>query len=107
MGRLIEVRRVADLPSELFVQVGDLLLFHATGGRVQSGPGLTNLGSFIAGTLTGDGQVVSAVGAPDATLFHATELGRVTIELFTGDPWRDPRQTLVAVEVRPAVSGTP
>jgi hypothetical protein len=107
MGRLIEVRRAVDLPAELVVQVGDLLLFRTTGGRVQSGTGVTNLGSFIASSLTGDGQVVSAVGAPDATLFRATEPGRATIDLFTGDPWHDPRQTTVAVEVRPAASGAP
>ena len=53
MGRLIEVRRVVDLPAELVVRVGDLLLFRATGGRVQSGAGVTNLGSFVAGALTG------------------------------------------------------
>jgi hypothetical protein len=104
MGRLIEVRRVVALPAELVVQVGDLLLFRATGGRVQSGAGVTNLGSFVAGTLTNDGQVLSAMGAPDATLFHASEPGRVLIELFTGDPWREPRRTIVAVEVRAAAS---
>ena len=107
MGRLIEVRRVVDLPAELVVQVGDLLLFRATGGRVQSGAGVTHLGSFVAGALTGDGEVVSAMGAPDATLFHALEPGRALIDLFTGDPWRDPRRTTVVVDVQPAVrSGT-
>jgi hypothetical protein len=104
---LIEVRRVVDLPAELVVQVGDLLLFRATGARVQSGAGLTNLGSFVAGSLTGDGQVLSAAGAPDATLFHASEPGRVLIELFTGDPWREPRRTTVTVEVRNAASAVP
>jgi hypothetical protein len=54
----------------------------------------------MAGSLTGDGQVLSAAGAPDATLFHASEQGRVLIELFTGDPWREPHRTTVAVEVR-------
>jgi hypothetical protein len=107
MGRLIEVRRVVDLPAELVVQVGDLLLFRATGGCVQSGAGLTNLGSFVAGSLTGDGKVLSAAGAPDATLFHASEPGRVLIELFTGDAWREPRRTTVAVEVRNAASAVP
>jgi hypothetical protein len=107
MGRLIEVRRVVDLPAELVVQVGDLLLFRATGGCVESGAGLTNLGSFVAGSLTGDGQVLAAAGAPDATLFHASEPGSVLIELFTGDPWREPRRTTVAVEVRKADSTVP
>src|ERR1700737_169419 len=104
MGGLIEVRGVVDLPAELVVQVGDLLLFRATGGRVQSGTGVINLGSFVAGTLTGDGQILSSAGAPDATLFHASEPGRVLIELFTGDPWREPRRTTVAVDVRTAAS---
>jgi hypothetical protein len=86
MGRLIEVQCVVDLPAELVVQVGDLLLFRATGARVHSGVGLTNLGSFIAGSLTAEGEVLSAAGAPDATLFHASEPGRAIVELFTGDP---------------------
>jgi|SRR6476646_5906937 hypothetical protein len=107
MGRLVEVRDVVDLPPKLVVQVGDLLLFRATGGRVQSGTGLTNLGSFLAGTLSPDGQVLSAMGAPDATLFHASEPGRVVIELFTGDPWHEPRRTTLAVEVQPEASPTP
>jgi hypothetical protein len=102
VGRLIEVRSVVDLSSVLVVQVGDLLLFRATGGRVQSGAAVTNLGSFVAGTLTGDGEVLSAVGAPDATLFAASEPGRALIELFTGDPWHEPRRTTVTVEVRAA-----
>jgi hypothetical protein len=107
MGRLVEVRGVVDLPAELVVQVGDLLLFRATGGRIQSGTGVTNLGSFVAGTLSSDGQVLSAVGAPDATLFHALEPGRVLIELFTGDPWHEPRRTTLAVEVQAAASPAP
>jgi hypothetical protein len=107
MGRLIEVGHVVDLPAALVVQVGDLLLFRATGGRVQSGSGVTNLGSFVASTLAADGQVLSAVGAPDATLFHASEPGRALIELFTGDPWHEPRRTILAVEVRTAASATP
>jgi hypothetical protein len=102
VGRLIEVRNVVDLSSVLVVQVGDLLLFRATGGRIQSGAAVTNLGSFMAGTLTDDGEVLSAVGAPDATLFAASEPGRALIELFTGDPWHEPRRTTVTVEVRAA-----
>jgi hypothetical protein len=107
MGRLIEVPRVVDLPAEVVVQVGDLLVFRATGGRVQSGVGLINLGSFVAGTLTSDGRVLSAIGAPDATLFHALEPGHVFVELFTGDPWREPRRTTIAIEVRTAASPVP
>jgi hypothetical protein len=102
VGRLIEVRNVVDLPAALVVPAGDLLLFRTTGGRVQSGASVTNLGSFMAGTFTGDGQVLSAVGAPDATLFAASEPGRALIELFTGDPWHEPRRTTVTAEVRAA-----
>jgi hypothetical protein len=102
MGRLIEVQRVVDLPPELIVQVGDLLLFRATGGRVESGAGVTNIGSFVAGSLTEDGKVLSAVGAPDATLFRASAPGRALIDLFTGDPWHEPRRTTVAIEVTAA-----
>jgi hypothetical protein len=102
MGRLIEVPRVVDLPPELIVEVGDLLLFRATGGRVQTGAGVTNLGSFVIGSLTEDGKVISAVGAPDATLFQASAPGRALIDLFTGDPWHEPRRTTVAIEVTAA-----
>jgi hypothetical protein len=107
MGRLVEVRGVVDLPAELVVQVGDLLLFRATGGRIQSGTGVTNLGSFVAGTLNSDGQVLSALGAPDATLFHAVKPGRVLIELFTSDPWHEPRRTTLAIDVQGAASPAP
>jgi hypothetical protein len=63
VGRLIEVRNVVNLPAALMVPAGDLLLFHATGGRIQSGAAMTNLSSFMAGTLIDDGKVLSAVGA--------------------------------------------
>jgi hypothetical protein len=107
VARLIEVRGVVDLPPELVVQVGDVLLFRATGGIIRSGAGVTTLGSFVAGTLTGDGLVLSPVGAPDATLFYASEPGRALIDLFTGDPWREPRRTTVTIEVRTAGSAAP
>src|SRR5208283_4095440 len=104
MGRLIEVPHIGDLPAEVVVQVGDLLLFRATGGRVQSGAGLVALGSFVAGVIASDGRTISAMGAPAATLFRAMEPGRALIDLFTGDPWREPRRTTLAVEVQPTAS---
>jgi hypothetical protein len=58
----------------------------------------------MAGTLADDGKVLSPVGAPDATLFAVPEPGRALIELFTGDPWHEPRRTTVTVEVRAAAS---
>ena len=90
MGRLIEVRNVVDLPAVLVVQVGDLLLFRATGGRIQSGAAVTKLGSFMAGTLTDDGEVLSAVVAPDATLFAASEPGRALRAVYRRPVARTP-----------------
>jgi hypothetical protein len=65
---------------------------------------VTNLGSFMAGTLTDDGKVLSAVGARGPAPTPQIKSRQALIELFTGDPWHEPRQTTVTVEV-PAAGG--
>jgi hypothetical protein len=88
MGRLIEVEHVENLHPNLSLQVGDFLLCNATGGRVQAGAEFVEMAGVLSQAVIGDnGSVFSAMGAPNAVLFHALRVGKAVIDLFTGDPW--------------------
>ena len=94
MGRLIEIQQTQDLPPSLTIQVGDVLLFGATGGHVQSGADVVKiLGPFLTGILGDNGQIMSPMGAPNTVLFLARRPGRATIDVVTGDPWHAPQTT--------------
>src|SRR5947209_8020038 len=94
MSRLIEVQRAEDCPSPLKVSVGDVLLFRASGGRVQSGgPSVELWGPFFPAVVATTGEVVAPMGSPDAVLVRARVPGSVSLEIVTGDPWQGPRTT--------------
>jgi hypothetical protein len=88
MGRLIEVQNVQALPPSLTLRVGDLLIFGATGGHVQSGADVVEiLGPFFPGVMGNNGKILSPMGAPNAVMFLTRRPGRATIDVVTGDPW--------------------
>jgi hypothetical protein len=96
MARLIEIQSGQRLPAKLNIRVGDALLFHATGGQVQSGaPVMEALGPFSASALSDVGEVLTALGGPDSILFVARRTGRCRIKVMTGDPWRGGDQAAV------------
>ncbi|MFC7738192.1 hypothetical protein ACFQX4_20730 [Roseomonas sp. GCM10028921] len=105
MGRLIDVVSIKDLPPAVMLQVGDLLLVRATGGRVLEGAEtLQALGSFGAAALAPDGQVLAATGGPAAVAFLARMPGTARIEVMRGDPFGGPRSAVtVAVTVEAGV----
>jgi hypothetical protein len=73
----------------LHVQVGDMLMFGATGGRLLDGRATVELvGIFSTGVLSDDGRVLSPVGPPTSILFRALQSGRARIEVIRGDPWQ-------------------
>ncbi|HEY0404108.1 MAG TPA: hypothetical protein VGC89_00160 [Pyrinomonadaceae bacterium] len=101
MGRWIEARPEEPLPVSLTLEVGDLLSFAASGGRVLSGAGVVEiLGPFIPGLMLDDGRILSPEGAPNALFFLARRPGRATIDVFTGDPWSAPQTTTLEVTVK-------
>jgi hypothetical protein len=101
VGRLIEIQPGArGLPPSLTVEVGDVLVFGATGGHVRSGGDAVEiLGAFLSSVLGDNGRILSPMGAPNAVLFLARRPGRATIDVVTGDPWRTSQTTTLDLTV--------
>ncbi len=101
MRRLIDIQPTAQgFPPALTVQVGDLLMFGASGGRVRSdGDAVEFLGAFRTSVLGTAGSILSPMGAPSTVLFRARHLGRATIDVITGDPWHAPRTSTIQLVV--------
>jgi hypothetical protein len=99
MARLIEIQDKQDIPDSLTVKQGDVLLFRATGGYVKSGAEVVGLiGHFVSGVFA-NGELLFPAGTPDTVLFQARKLGRATIDVVTGDPYRAPRTTAIEIMV--------
>jgi hypothetical protein len=102
MGRLIDVQQGQALPARLTLRVGDLLMFSATGGRVQSGADVIELlGHFLPGVLADNDDILSPAGPPSTVFFLARRPGRATIDVVTGDPWHAPQTTTLMLNVEP------
>ena len=99
MGRLIEVQTALGVPSSLSLHVGDVLLFKATGGHVQSGDVVEMLGAFLQAILGDNGHILTPMGAPNTVLFRALRPGRATIDVVTGDPWHAAQTTTLGLTV--------
>jgi hypothetical protein len=100
MGRLIEVQEAQKCPSPLTLHPGDVLLFHATGGSVDSGGGVVEmLGPFIQAVLGEHGGILTPMGPPNTVLFRARKRGRAVIDVVTGDPWGASQKTTLNLAV--------
>jgi len=100
MPRLIEVQDAQLCPSPQTVVVGDVLHFHAAGGRLRAGRGIVELlGPFVSSVVGDQGQVMTPMGPPNTLLVRALKPGRAVIDLVTGDPFHAPRKTTVAIVV--------
>ena len=107
MARLIDLRPdVGALPASLTVEVGDVLVFDATGGHVRSGADAVELvGAFRTGVVANDGQILSPMGTPSTVLFRAHRPGRATIDVVTGDPWHAPESVVLDLAVMGGPNG--
>ena len=84
------------------VQIGDVLLFHATGGRVESGADAVDLLPPLLSAVVGtDGTVLAPAGAPNIVLVRVGHPGQARLELVTGDPWHGAQPTTIDVTVEP------
>jgi hypothetical protein len=102
MRRLIEIEQTQDLPPDFTLGVGDVLKFWATGGRVESGAGVVELfGPLLTSVVAANGEILSPMGGPNVVLLHALRLGRATVDLVTGDPWRAVRTQTLKITVAP------
>ena len=101
-GRLIEIQAGQNLPTSLAVRCGDLLVFDASGGHVQSGfESVELLGVYLKSLLVDGNQVLSPIGAPNTVVFQACHAGAATIDVVTGDPWHDPKTVPLSITVEP------
>jgi hypothetical protein len=99
MGRLIDATEVLERLESPRLQVGDTLMFRATGGRVDGGDVLELVGPLQDAALTVDGRVLSPAGPPNVLMFRALRAGSATIEVVTGDPWGESKRTSLEVVV--------
>lgn len=100
MGRLIEVQYAQKCPSPLTLHTGDMLLFHATGGRVGSGRNVVEmLGPFLQAVLGDHGNILAPMGPPNTVFFRAHRPGRAVIDVVTGDPWHAPKTTTLEISI--------
>jgi len=70
----------------LTIQVGDVLVMHASGGRVQSGSSLELGGPYLPATAVEPGEVLTAMGVPHTMLAWARHCGPTIVEMISGDP---------------------
>jgi hypothetical protein len=90
MARFIDIRSDEPLPTDLTLDVGDLVRISATGGRVRSGTAVEILGVFSDSVVGTDGSVLTPLGAPNVVLVQALATGDAVVEIFTGDPFQAP-----------------
>src|SRR5262245_35780962 len=101
MSRLVEIDDVKALPRALTLQVGDILLFRATGGHVLSDDAVVEiLGFFLPAVIGPEGQVLSPMGPPAAVLFRARSQGRAMIDVVTSDPSQQPSTSVIELTVQ-------
>jgi hypothetical protein len=99
MARLIEIQHVKDCPARLAIQVGDLLLIAASGGRIQSGAAVELWGPYLPAVAATTGEIVAATGSPNAIALRAREIGGAVVEVFIGDPWHETQTTVLLITV--------
>ncbi|KAI9747320.1 MAG: hypothetical protein M1835_002148 [Candelina submexicana] len=96
----VEVAHGQGFPPSLTLKVGDMLVFWATGGHIQSGVDILEFfGPFLPGVVGDNGQILSPMGAPNTILFLARSPGRAIIKLVTGDPWHAPQTNTLDIAV--------
>ena len=100
MPRLIEIQDVRSVSSQLSVVAGDALWFTASGGRVVQGEDVVqSLGPYVPACPGPAGQLISPAGPPTTIIFIARAAGKAAIEIVTGDPYHDPRTTVVHITI--------
>jgi hypothetical protein len=101
MARLIEITDPNALPAQVSVALGDVLWFAASGGRILPGEaGVVELvGIYQHAMMAPAGEIVAPAGPPTAVLVRAVRGGAATIEVMTGDPFRQARPKRLRVIV--------
>jgi hypothetical protein len=91
MPRLVSVPSAPDgFPDAVTLEVGDLVVFTASGGGIESGSALQTLGTFIGALPGPGGRTLAGQGAPNLTVFRAVAPGASLVRLISGDVRRGP-----------------
>ncbi|WP_324670564.1 hypothetical protein [Hymenobacter sp. GOD-10R] len=100
MPRIIDTQSLPELPSQITLNPGDVLVLQASGGHVQTGDDVMEmLGAYLPGVLHAEGTVLTPMGAPSTVLFRAIQPGQATIDVVTGDPWFDSTTKILTITV--------
>ena len=103
MSRLIEIQDVVACAPSLTVKAGDLLVFYASGGRVNTGGSAIRLvGAFLRAVVGTNRMVIEPIGSPNSVVFEALHPGSVTIDVITGDPFGAATVTTLLITVTAA-----
>jgi len=88
MTRLIEIDDAKYCAPSLSVKVGDLLVFSASGGWVNTGDSALRLvGVFMRAVIGTNRMVLEPVGSPNAVVFEVQQQGQATIDVISGNPF--------------------
>jgi hypothetical protein len=102
MPRLIEVQQDQLDSAVQNIAVGDVLLFHAGGGRVRAGKEVVELlGAFMTAVVGTNGEVLEPLGSPNTVLFRALSSGEAKISVTIGDPFYDSKKIEFRIRVGP------
>jgi hypothetical protein len=87
-------------PGAVTLEVGDLVLFTAPGGVIESGSALEPLGAFTQALPDPEGHPLAPQGPPNLVLFRAARPGEALVRITTGDVRHQPGVSHTRVAVR-------
>ena len=101
MAQLIEIDDAKGCAPSLCVKVGDLLVFSASGGRMNtSGSALRYLGAFMRAVVGTNRKVLEPMGLPNAVVFEVLQHGQAAIDVISGGPFGNTSTTTLLIIVR-------
>lgn len=102
MAHLVTIDSSQDLPPKIHINIGDVLLFKATGGHQLSGSDVMEyIGVFTESFLLPTGEKVYPQGSPGTVLFKALKQGKALLSLVINDAWSDPASKPCEVTIEP------
>jgi hypothetical protein len=100
MARLIEITRARETPAHLSIRSGDVIMFKAVGAVVCTGADIIEaLGPFRPAVIAPDGSLISPEGPPNTVIVLARGPGSATLEVISGEPWRNTERTVLEITV--------
>ncbi|WP_133053965.1 hypothetical protein [Niastella yeongjuensis] len=84
----------------IYIDIGDVLFFKATGGHQLSGKDVIELiGIFSESLLLSSGEKIYPEGLPNIVLFKAIKQGKAMLSIVVGGSWDNPMAASCEVTV--------